>query len=93
MIFVGLLFRSLFIVAFALGVLWSSLPGGSGFATLNKLPTPDLIRVALGIIISIAAVVHVFIRPKDEEAYKTWAYIGVAVVSVLLVVAAIKSVG
>ena len=93
MIFVGLLFRSLFIVAFALGVLWSSLPADGGFAILTKLPTPDLIRVVLGIIICIAAVVHVFIRPRDEEAYKTWAYIGVACVSVLLAFAAIKSVG
>jgi hypothetical protein len=93
MIFVGLLFRSLFIIAFALGVLWSSMPAGGEIANLSKLPTPDLIRAILGIIICIAAVVHVFIRPKDSEAYRTWTYIGVACVSLLLAVVAIKSIG
>ena len=47
MIIFGKVFRSLFIVALAFLVLWSSWPAGRGFATFNSLPTPDLIRVAL----------------------------------------------
>jgi hypothetical protein len=91
MIIAGIVFRSLFIVALALGVLWSSLPADRGFVALNSLPTPDLIRVGLGMGICLVVLVQVFIRPRDEGAYKTWAYIGVACVSVLLGIVVIKA--
>lgn len=84
MIIFGKVFRSLFIVALAFLVLWSSWPAGRGFATFNSLPTPDLIRVALGIGVCLAALVQVFIRPRDAGAYKTWGYMGVACAGVLL---------
>jgi hypothetical protein len=39
----------------------------------------DLIRVALGLAACAWLVVHLFILPKDPESYRTWLYLGLAV--------------
>ncbi len=39
----------------------------------------DLIRMALGLSVCLWLGVHVFILPKDAEAYRTWLYLGLAV--------------
>jgi hypothetical protein len=89
----GLIFRAIFIVTFAFAVLWSSWPRGGSLATLSRMPTLELVRGALGVVISLAAIVQIFIPPKDKEAFKTWTYIGIAGIGVLLAVAVMKSVG
>jgi hypothetical protein len=39
----------------------------------------DLVRMALGLSVCLWLGVHLFILPKDAEAYRTWLYLGLAV--------------
>jgi cell division protein FtsW (lipid II flippase) len=39
----------------------------------------DLVRVALGFAVCVWLIVHVFILPKDPNGYRTWLYLGVAI--------------
>lgn len=43
------------------------------------LDTPaDLIRVAIGFAVCVWLFVHLFILPKDPSGYRTWLYLGLA---------------
>lgn len=43
------------------------------------LDTPgDLVRVALGFAVCVWLFVHLFILPKDPSGYRTWLYLGLA---------------
>jgi hypothetical protein len=44
----------------------------------------DLIRVALGLVACIWIVAHLFMLPKDAEGYRTWVYLGLALVPLAL---------
>lgn len=46
---------------------------------------PDLIRLALGVVVSIFLVAQLFYGPKDANAYRTWLYLGLAAVPIALV--------
>jgi hypothetical protein len=48
----------------------------------------DLVRVALGVAVCGWLIVHLFILPKDPGGYRTWIYLGLAILplSVLCVV-------
>jgi F0F1-type ATP synthase membrane subunit a len=39
----------------------------------------DVIRVALGLAVCAWLLVHVFIVPKDPDGYRTWLYLGFAI--------------
>jgi hypothetical protein len=88
----GIIFRSAFIVAFGLGALWASLPADRDVSTIARLPTADLLRVALGAIVCVGAFVQAFNLPKDDQAYTTWTYIGAACTITLLCVVAVRAV-
>jgi hypothetical protein len=47
----------------------------------------DLIRVALGFAVCAWFVVNLFILPKEAEAYRTWLYLGIAVLPLSLLCA------
>jgi hypothetical protein len=44
----------------------------------------DLIRVALGFALCVWCFINLFILPKDAEAYRTWFYLGLAVLPLAL---------
>lgn len=45
------------------------------------LDTPgDLVRVLLGFAVCVWCAINLFILPKDAEAYRTWFYLGLALV-------------
>ena len=46
----------------------------------------DLIRVMLGFAVCVWLVVHLFVLPKDDAGYRTWFYMGFALIplSILL---------
>jgi mannose/fructose/N-acetylgalactosamine-specific phosphotransferase system component IIC len=47
---------------------------------LTSYETPgDLIRVALGFAVCLWLVVHLFVLPKDAGGYRTWFYLGFAI--------------
>lgn len=46
----------------------------------SVLETPDeFIRVLLGLVVCLWCVVNLFILPRDAEAYRTWIYLGLAI--------------
>jgi archaellum biogenesis protein FlaJ (TadC family) len=45
----------------------------------------DLIRVILGLAFGLWILVHLFMLPKDPEAYRTWVYLGLAAVPFALI--------
>jgi hypothetical protein len=47
----------------------------------------DLIRVALGFAVCVWFVINLFILPKDPGAYRTWLYLGVAILPLSLLCA------
>ena len=47
--------------------------------------TGDFIIVVVGLIACLWIVTHVFMLPKDAEAYRTWIYLGLAAVPFALV--------
>jgi hypothetical protein len=47
----------------------------------------DLVRVALGFAVCVWFVVNLFILPKDAGAYRTWLYLGVAILPLSLLCA------
>jgi hypothetical protein len=47
---------------------------------LTSYETPgDLIRVVLGFAVCLWLVVHLFVLPKDASGYRTWFYLGFAI--------------
>jgi hypothetical protein len=44
----------------------------------------DLIRVILGFVVCVWIVAHLFMLPKDPEGYRTWVYLGLALVPLAL---------
>jgi uncharacterized membrane protein SpoIIM required for sporulation len=55
---------------------------GTAFA---RLGSADILRAAIGLGICAGMIVQLFRIPEDEEAYAAWAYIGLALISVVLV--------
>jgi TRAP-type C4-dicarboxylate transport system permease small subunit len=54
----------------------------------SVLETPgDLVRVALGFAVCVWLVVNLFILPKDAGEYRTWLYLGVAILPLSLLCA------
>jgi antibiotic biosynthesis monooxygenase (ABM) superfamily enzyme len=53
-----------------------------------QLETPsDLLRVGLGFTVCLWLIANVFILPKDIEAYRTWFYLGPAILPLSLLCA------
>jgi hypothetical protein len=88
----GIFFRSAFIIAFGLGALWASLPADRDISAIPGLPAADLVRVGLGVVVCLGALIQTFNLPKDDQAYRTWTYIGVACTITLLCVIAVHAV-
>src|ERR1700733_2191479 len=49
----------------------------------------DLIRVALGLAVCVWLVVNLFILPKDDGAYRTWLYLGPAILPLTVLCAVV----
>jgi TRAP-type C4-dicarboxylate transport system permease small subunit len=49
----------------------------------------DLVRLALGLAVSVWIFVHLLTPPKDAHAYRTWAYLGMVLAPLAVVVAVV----
>ncbi|HML12592.1 MAG TPA: hypothetical protein VK456_04760 [Xanthobacteraceae bacterium] len=47
----------------------------------------DLVRLVLGMAVAIGMLVQLFRPPKDAQAYRTWAYLGIVLAPLAVVVA------
>jgi Ca2+/Na+ antiporter len=79
----GVAFRTLFIIALAVLTARVATPQIEKIWSVFETPD-DLVRVALGFALCVWCVFNLFILPKDAEAYRTWLYLGLAVLPLAL---------
>ena len=75
----GALFRTLFIIALIAATVRVSLPQNETIWTAYDT-TGDLIRVILGVVVCLWLVYQLFQMPRDSAGYRTWLYLGLAVI-------------
>jgi len=84
--FAGVLVRTLFLIILTVLTARVSSPQMEHLSSLYETPG-DLVRVALGFGVCTFFVVNLFILPKDSGAYRTWMYLGPAVLPLSLLCA------
>jgi len=74
----GVAVRSLFLMVLTILTARVARPQIEHLTSVYETPG-DLIRVLMGFGICTWFIVHLFILPKDPGAYRTWMYLGIAV--------------
>jgi hypothetical protein len=75
---IGTIARTLFILLLA--VVTARVASPQVEKLKSVLETPDeLVRVVLGSAVIVWCIINLFILPKDAEAYRTWIYLGLAI--------------
>jgi len=75
----ALLMRAVFICILVVITTRVSLPQSERIWTVYETPG-DLVRLALGSIVCVWMIFHLFMIPKDPEAYRIWLYFGLAAI-------------
>jgi hypothetical protein len=78
------LLRTVFICLMIAVTLRVAMPQNETIWTAYDTPL-DLVRLLLGIIVSIFLAAQLFYGPKDAHAYRTWLYLGLAAIPIALV--------
>jgi hypothetical protein len=76
--FGGVAVRTVFLIVLTLLTARVASPQIENLSSLHETPG-DLIRVLMGIGVCAWFIVNLFILPKDAGAYRTWMYLGLAV--------------
>jgi hypothetical protein len=79
----GVTARTLFLLVLTVLTARVASPQTENLWSLFETPG-DLIRVALGLGVCLWLVVNLFILPKDDGAYRTWLYLGPALLPLIL---------
>jgi F0F1-type ATP synthase membrane subunit a len=81
----GLVFRTIFICILVVITARVASPEVEHVSSVYETPG-DLIRVVLGFAVCVWLIVHLFVLPKDAAGYRTWFYMGFALIplSILL---------
>lgn len=82
----GIVLRALFISILIAVTVRVSSPQTETIWSVYETPG-DLIRLVLGFSVCLWLAIHAFILPKDAEAYRTWLYLGLAVLPLALICA------
>jgi hypothetical protein len=82
----GFLLRALFIGTLLVVVARVSFPQSESIWSVYETPG-DLVRLGLGFAVGLWILVHLFMLPKDPEAYRTWVYVGLVVAPFALLAA------
>ena len=86
----GVIARSIFIVTL-IAITWSvSIPENMSASALARYSLADYMRIAIGIAMCVGMGVALVRLPKDEAAYKTWTFIGIAIAMIWLIFATLK---
>jgi hypothetical protein len=83
---VGHLLRATFLLALVVLAIRVSAPQSETVWSAYETPG-DLIRLVLGAAVVIGILVQLFRPPKDAAAYRTWAYLGIILAPLAVVVA------
>ena len=81
---VATLLRTVFICLLIAVTLRVAMPQNETIWTVDDTPA-DLVRLLLGIVVSVFLAVQLFYGPKDAHASRTWLYLGLAAVPIVLV--------
>ena len=84
----GLAVRTIFIAILIIVTARVASPQMEHIWTLWDTPD-DLIRVALGLAVCVWLLAHIFILPKDAAGYRTWLYLGFAILPLSLLCAVV----
>ena len=80
----ALVVRAVFISILVVIIARVSLPQNERIWTAYETPG-DLVRLALGTLVCVWIIFHMFIMPKDPEAYQTWLYFCLAAIPFTLI--------
>jgi hypothetical protein len=80
----ALILRGAFIILLAVTTALVSLPQNEFISTAYETPG-DVIRLALGLGLCVWMLYHLFTRPKDPGAYRTWFFFGLVGVPFVLI--------
>ena len=83
---VALLLRAVFLGALIVVAIRVSAPQSETVWSAYETPG-DLIRLVLGAAVVIGILVQLFRPPKDAQAYRTWAYLGIILAPLAVAVA------
>jgi hypothetical protein len=82
----AIILRALFIATLLVVTARVSIPQNESIWSVWETPG-DVVRLALGVAVGPWTLVHLFMLPKDPEAYRTWVYLGLIVAPFVLLVA------
>jgi hypothetical protein len=82
----GVAVRTIFLIIMAVITARVASPQVETLRSVFETPS-DLLRVGLGFTVCLWLIANVFILPKDVEAYRTWLYLGPAVLPLSLLCA------
>lgn len=82
----GAVARTLFLIILTVLTARVAAPQVETIRTVIETPG-DLIRVGLGFAVCLWLIANIFIVPRDGEAYRTWMYLGLAVLPLSLLCA------
>ena len=77
--FGGVAVRTLFLIVLTILTARVASPQIERLSSIYETPG-DLIRVLMGVGVCSWFIVHLFILPKDAGAYRTWMYLGLAII-------------
>jgi TRAP-type C4-dicarboxylate transport system permease small subunit len=83
---VGHVLRAVFLLALIVVAIRVSAPQSETVWSAYETPG-DLVRLVLGAAVAIGILVQLFRPPKDAQAYRTWAYLGIFLAPLAVVVA------
>jgi hypothetical protein len=83
---VGLVLRAVFLCTLVVVVIRVSAPQSETIWSAYETPG-DLVRLIIGAAVAIGMLVQLFRPPKDAQAYRTWAYLGIILAPLAVVVA------
>jgi hypothetical protein len=80
----ALVLRTIFIAALVVVIVHVSMPQSASLWAAYDAPA-DLIRLIFGFAICAWLALQLFILPKDQGAYRTWLYLGLAAVPFVVI--------
>ena len=83
---VGLILRAVFLCTLVVLAIRVSAPQSETIWSAYETPG-DLVRLMLGAAVAIGILVQLFRPPKDAQAYRTWAYLGIILAPLAVAVA------
>ena len=81
---VGKILRTLFIATLIIVTARVAGPQNESLSSIYETPS-DLARLVLGLSVCLWLATHLFVVPKDEDAFRTWFYLGLAILPLAVI--------